>query len=140
VAVDLLLSVQPAVDSADRDGVTPLVAAIRAGDVAVVRRLLDAGAAAMGGSQRRNQPMRAAAEHGDVEILEALLSRRVDVDAVDEFGDTALIVAARGGHAEMCMKLLAAGANGRLRGRDRLTAAEVAEARGFTMLAQRLRS
>ena len=45
----------------------------------------------------------------------------------------------RSGDEPLCSRLLAAGANSRLRGRDRATAGDIAESRGFTALAKRLR-
>jgi ankyrin repeat protein len=72
-------------------------------------------------------------------VVDVLLARHPDVDAVDEFGETALIAAARRGHEQICAALLRAGANARLRGRDRATAADTAEARGFGSLAIKLR-
>ena len=50
---------------------------------------------------------------------------------VDEFGDTALIIASRNGSAALVKRLLSAGASSRLRNKDRATAADVARARAF---------
>lgn len=137
--VELLLSMRVPVDAHDRHGATPLVAAIGAGDALLVRRLLDAGADVDGPAAGGQAPLRVAAERGDTDIIAALLARRPRIDAVDGFGETALIVAARRGDEATCLALLQAGADARLRGRDRSTAADVAEARGFTALARRLR-
>jgi ankyrin repeat protein len=136
--VDQLLSMHVPVDARDRHGATPLVAAIGAGDAQLVGRLLEAGAA-VDGPAGGQVPLRVAAERGDTAIVAALLARRPRVDAVDGFGETALIVAARRGDEAICLALLQAGADARLRGRDRTTAADVAEARGFATLARRLR-
>lgn len=137
-ALDVLLSVETSASGADREGVTPLMRAVRTGDPAAVNRLLASGAAR--DLRALEAPLRVAASMGQSAVLELLLSRRVAVDAADEFGDTALMAAARAGHAEVCQKLLAAGANARLRNRDRTTAADLAEARGFHSLAERLKS
>lgn len=136
--VALLLALHVPVNDAAEDGLTPLVAAVRTGDVALVRQLLQAGALvdkAVSGSS----PLHVAAELGASDTLEALLAHRPQLDALDAFGETPLLVAARLGHEPVCARLLDAGADRRLRGRDRATAAEVAEARGFVALARRLR-
>lgn len=136
--VALLLQLHAPLNDADDSGLTPLVAAIRVGDAALVRRLLQAGAS-IEKAGKGSSPLHVAAERGDLAVIEALLAGRPDLNALDSFGETALLVAARQGHEEVCARLLSAGANVRLRGRDRATAAEVAEARGFLMLARRLR-
>jgi len=138
--VDLLISMHVPVDAPDKRGVTPLVAAIGTGDAPLVRRLLDAGADVDGAEATGQAPLRVAAERGDGPIVAALLAHRPRIDAVDEFGETALIIAARRGQEAICLALLQAGADARLRGRDRATAADIAEARGFAALARRLRS
>jgi ankyrin repeat protein len=138
-AVDLLLEMHVPVDAADRAGVTPLLLAIRAGDDAVVRRLIEAGAPVDAKGAGRDPPLRVAADLGDLRVLDALLARKPDVDAADGYGETALMSAARTGNEAVCAKLLAAGAKPGLRGRDRATAADIAEARGFGKLAKLLR-
>jgi ankyrin repeat protein len=138
-ATAVLLAVHAPLDTADRDGVTPLLAAIRAGADDVVARLLAAGAPAEARSAGADAPLRFAAEAGHLRILTRLLERRVQVDATDEFGETALMVAARNGDVQISVRLLSAGANARLRNRERATAADLAEARGFMALADRLR-
>jgi ankyrin repeat protein len=142
--VDVLLAVRAKPEGADRDGndpgERPLLAAIRAGSDAVVLRLLAAGAAVDARSANQQAPLRVAADAGQTRIVALLLERRPQVDAVDAFGDTALMAAARIGDLDICLRLLQAGANPRLRNRERATAADLAEARGFAILAQRLRS
>jgi ankyrin repeat protein len=51
-----------------------------------------------------------AARSGDTDVLKSLLARGVPVDARDERGSTALILAAYYGHADAVRALLAAGA------------------------------
>ena len=70
--------------------------------------------------------------------MASLLQRRVALDGQNQFGDTPLIGAARGGHAAVCDLLLRAGADRKLRNGDRMSAEEAAELRGFTTLAQRV--
>jgi ankyrin repeat protein len=138
-AVGELLGARATLDFADRDGATPLVAAIRAGSSTAVERLLAAGAAVDGRDANPLQPLRVAVEMRNKAIVATILKHRPKVDATDSFGDTALMAAARNGDADLSTQLLAAGANSRLRNRDRATAADLAEARGFTALTQRLR-
>ena len=139
-AAAILLRMRVPIDAADRAGVTPLLAAIRAGNENLVRSLVEAGAAVDARKDARDPPLRVAAEVGNRAAVELLLERKADVDATDQFGETALMAAARSGDEALCGKLLSAGANPRLRGRDRSTAGDIAAARGFTALAERLRS
>jgi ankyrin repeat protein len=48
------------------------------------------------------------------------------------------MIASRRGDADLVKALLSAGASGRLRNRDRMTAADVAEARGFPTISELL--
>lgn len=137
-AVEVLLALKVPVADADREGETVLLAAIRSGDEAIVRRLIQAGAK-VDENRGRGAPLRVAAELGNVAIVDALLARKPDVNAVDAFGETALMAAARSGSEAMCATLLSAGANPSLRSRDRATAGDIADARGFAALAKRLR-
>lgn len=142
--VKVLLAVRAEPDGADREGnghrETPLLAAIRAGSPPAVMQLLEAGAAVDSRGGDSESPLRIAAGAGQARIVALLLERRPQLDAVDAFGDTALMAAARKGDLDVCVRLLGAGANPRLRNRERATAADLAEARGFAALAQRLRS
>lgn len=135
-AVAVLLAVPREIDLADGSGVTPLIAAIRSGSAATVERLLAAGAAVDG----REPALNVAAATGRADIVGAILTRRPSIDAADAFGDTALMAAARNGDAATSIRLLSAGANPRLRNRERAAAADVAEARGYMELASRLRN
>jgi ankyrin repeat protein len=53
------------------------------------------------------------------------------VDAQNDFGDTALIIASRNGNLALVQRLLGAGASTRLRNKNRASAADVAQARSF---------
>jgi ankyrin repeat protein len=136
--VTALLRARATVDAADADGATPLMAAASGGHVAVVEALLAAGAAVAHRGRHGDTPLHAAAGSGRAEVMRVLLRQKPAVDVANEFGDTPLILASRLGSPELCDLLLAAGANARLRNRDRLSASEAAEARGFAQLARRL--
>jgi ankyrin repeat protein len=66
------------------------------------------------------------------EIVAKLLAARVEKDAQNEFGDTALIIASRNGNTALVRQLLKSGASTRLRNKNRASAADVAKARAFT--------
>jgi len=136
--IAVLLRARATVDAADADGATPLMAAAAGGHVAVVEALLAGGAAAAHRGRLGDTPLHAAAGSGRADVMRVLLRQKPAVDASNEFGDTPLMLASRLGSAELCDLLLAAGANARLRNRDRLSASEAAEARGFAQLARRL--
>lgn len=134
-AVAVLLAVNVKIDLPDRDGATPLIAAIRSGSAATVERLLAAGALVDG----REPALNAAAAGGRADIIAAVLVRKPPIDAVDGLGETALMAAARNGDEATSVRLVSAGANLRLRNRERATAADIAEARGYAALAKRLK-
>ena len=73
----------------------------------------------------------AAARSGSVPILRSLLARRVDIDAQDKNGYTALMHAAHEGMAQTVAFLLAHGANPNLRATDGSTALDVSRLYGY---------
>lgn len=81
-----------------------------------------------------------AARGGHAAVVRRLLEARVDVDAQNAYGDTALILASQANAPEVVDLLLRAGAHAALRNRDGLAAVDVANARGFDAVARRLRS
>jgi ankyrin repeat protein len=80
-----------------------------------------------------------AASGGYAPVTDSLLTARAELDAQNDFGDTALIIASRDGNAELVRRLVAAGASAKLRNQDRVAAVDVAEARGFSQVAEILR-
>lgn len=136
--VAALLRARAPADVADGDGNTPLMAAAVNGHASVVEALLAAGASPGHRSRKGDTALHAAAGAGRIDVARLLLRQKVEVDATNEFGDTPLIFAGRLGNAELCELLLQSGANARLRNRDRLSASEAAEARGFAQLAKKL--
>lgn len=52
-----------------------------------------------------------AARKGEMEVLEALLADGGRADETDEFGNSALMFAAAGGHPDICRRLIDAGAS-----------------------------
>lgn len=136
--VDLLLARRARTDAANRHGATPLMAAARQGHAAVVEALLAAGANASTADRRGDTALHAAASAGETAVLRLLMRPGTDLDRANAVGDTPLIAAARGGHRDCVTVLLKAGADAKPRNRDRLTARDVAELRGFSDLASQL--
>ena len=89
----------------------------------------DAPLAALQEPEALVQALRAAAAAGLMAPLKALLGRseEVAVDAKDKNGRTALMCAAKGGHAAAIAALLAAGAKVEAKDNDGRTALEIAE-------------
>jgi hypothetical protein len=82
----------------------------------------------------------AAARHGEVTLIRALLRAGVDVDAVDANGFTALIAAAHAGRCDVARALLDAGADPGMRHRAYGTALDAAERRGDMHMTRLLRA
>ena len=96
------------------DGCPPLVAAVRSGSAAMVTDLLIAGASPSDCNDERNYEspislLQVAAVEGHDEVVSVLLGTTVDVNAVDRYGNTALMLASRRGHLSTVSTLLAAG-------------------------------
>ena len=99
----------------DRDSEHPLIRAIRAVDLAQVRRLLDSGQSARDPIERK-PPLNLASQIGSAEIAALLIERGAEVDAREtdrwnEPGFTALHTAAKFGHPAIARLLLDAGAD-----------------------------
>lgn len=135
-SLQILLAAGAARDRADAHGTTPLMAAVRAGRLAAVEALLAAGASPSLADRAGDTALHVAAATGQTAAAQRLARERAILDRSNAAGDTPLIVAARNGHAEICAALLRAGADRRPRNRDRLTAQDVAELRGFATLAK----
>jgi ankyrin repeat protein len=67
-----------------------------------------------------------AATSGNTDILSQLLKAGAQVNATDNHGDTALILATRDGTPDAIRTLLSAGADRDLRNKDRANAREIA--------------
>jgi ankyrin repeat protein len=92
-------------------GITPLMLAIANGNAAMVQALLRAGARADQLLSGGETLLMRAAETGVPEVVTLLLQQGLPVDAREsQFGQTALMYAARAGHAGAAAVLLAHGA------------------------------
>lgn len=96
---------------------TPLLAAVRQKNAAVVTALLDAGASAKAGSYQGETPLHIAARRGDAAMVEALLARGADVHArmggsnQNRQDRTVLMDAAIGKNLDVVKLLIARGAD-----------------------------
>lgn len=86
---------------------------------------------AAGYAADRDKDLRKAAEKGDLTKIHQLLSKEADVNAKDDKGVTALMLAAGKGHAEVVQALLDAGAEVEAKDNTGLTAAMRAERSGY---------
>jgi hypothetical protein len=126
-------------------GTTPLIRAARAGDVSVVRLLLDRGAnakattrngvsavmtAASVNAKEEDMTGRNKAEKDAIESITLLLARGADVNSAESQGHTALHGAAQWGMTEVVKFLHAQGANINAADRRGLTPLDYAEGRG----------
>jgi ankyrin repeat protein len=85
-----------------------------------------------------NETWRAAGRTGDVESIERLLSAGFDIDAKDEHGQTALMVASRNGHSAAAQLLIDHGANLNHRAKFNLTALMLAVVNGRVAIVRAL--
>ncbi len=97
-------------NSADVDGETPLHAAVRAGDLTVIRAILRAGAGQSPANKHGVTPLHLAAQNDAQGIVEALIATGGNVEARDEFGCTPLHDATRRASASVVSLLLRSGA------------------------------
>jgi ankyrin repeat protein len=108
--VDVPPAAKADVDQRNADGSTPLQWAVYKGNVAEVRRLLDAGADPNLANEYGASPMSLAAEVANTEILTRLLEAGADADSPNQDGQTALMEVARTGNVAAANALLEHGA------------------------------
>jgi len=89
----------------------PLIAAAEAGNLEILKMLLDKGASTEMVDSNNFTALMLASANGHSECCEALLTRNADVHATSQFGFTALILAAGNGHKATAELLVAKGAN-----------------------------
>lgn len=88
-----------------------LIAAAEAGDVATLRRLLDAGTPVDAVGSRGRSALLAATHANRVEAARLLIARGADVNLKDELQDSAFLYAGAEGRLEILRLTLAAGAD-----------------------------
>lgn len=108
-----LLAAQPRIDVNQRsaDGTTALHWAVYNNEVALVDRLLAAGANPNARNDYNSTPLVEAAVVGNPEVIGKLLKAGADVESANADGQTALMVIARSSNVEAAKLLLKAGAN-----------------------------
>lgn len=110
------------INARGESGITELYKAARAGNLMVVRFLLDSNADVNAGAgSHPGTPLHAAAEAGNKAMVELLLSRGANVNAEDGNGETPLHQAAAKGYQVVAQVLLAKGAEVNARQRDGTT-------------------
>ena len=77
------------------------------------------------------QPGGSAAARGDAALVKVLVGGGATIDEQNAAGNTALIVAIREGHTDVCRVLLKGGANARVRNKDRIDALDTAKRRNM---------
>ena len=90
---------------------TALLNAVKSGNVAAVRRLLQQGAAVNASETDGTSPLHWAVESDDPEMIRLLLNAGADAKRANRYGMTPLHLAAVNGNAAVMRDLLAAGAN-----------------------------
>jgi len=95
-----------AVLAAEADGTTALHWAVRADDLELVDRLLQAGADARAANRYGVTPLHLAAVNGNAAMLERLIDAGADPSAAGTDGETALMTVARSGHVDAVEALL----------------------------------
>jgi uncharacterized protein len=131
--VELLLSRGADPDHVDATGKTPLIYAAARGFALVVRRLLDAGADAKARYGNDLTALMWAAGHEDgvgaaaaAAVVELLIARGAAINAADNRGRTALMIAAERGDATVVETLILRGADRALRDKAGNTARDLA--------------
>lgn len=132
--VDLLMARHADASVTDLTGKSPVLYAAAAGHGAVVAKLLQTGIDVNARYGHRLNVLMWAAGHandvlpGDgVRLVSMLLDQGAAVDAVDDRGRTALMIAAGAGHDDIVQRLLAGGADPGRRDGEGKTAADLAE-------------
>jgi ankyrin repeat protein len=99
------------VNAVDRDGHTPLIKAAKAGDVELVKDLLNRGAQLDAKSVKGKTALHYASANGHVEVVKQLISNGAEIDARDRDWHTPLMLAAIYGCNHTIQALLTAGAD-----------------------------
>jgi ankyrin repeat protein len=110
---DLLLGAGATVSAINRTGVTPMRLAAINGSMAMIERLLDAGADANAAlTEYGDTALMMAARTGSVDAIQMLLDRGAEIDAVETWGGTsALMWAISEHHVGAASMLIEAGAS-----------------------------
>jgi rhodanese-related sulfurtransferase len=114
------------VNAAILNGMTPLMKAAHAGDVAITRELIAAGAMIEARNDDGNTALWLAAAGDSIDVMNILIAAGADVDNQNDNGATVLMYAASAGKAAAVELLLRAGADLTLMTPDDFTALDMA--------------
>ena len=103
--------------------------AVQSGDEAMVR-LLAAKGAKMDATKKQAGPLHYAVLRRRPEMVKLMLSLGAQIDAIDDRGSTALMLAAKNGQIEVVRYLLSKGADKSLQDNNGITAVEHARQQG----------
>ena len=98
------------IDTPDREGSTPLLAAVMQDDLGSARRLIALGAKVDAANRYRVLPLYVAALHGHTDMMAALLAAGADPNGAAPSGETMLMTSARAGVVKAMQLLIDAGA------------------------------
>ncbi|XP_057805186.1 protein VAPYRIN-like [Salvia miltiorrhiza] len=109
-----------------------LCAAARKGDLRMVVRLIESGAAVNGRDQNGWTALHRAAFKGRVDVARAVIEKGIDANAKDEEGYTALHCAVESGHVDVIEMLVKKGADVEARTNKGVTALQIAQSLNYS--------
>ncbi|PSN32604.1 hypothetical protein C0J52_26221 [Blattella germanica] len=110
-AVECLLELKCDIDCTNKNGETPLLAAVERGNEEIAIKLLKHGANPNAKNDYSNTPMHYAAQRNLKKVVGCLLELKCDIDRTNKNGKTPLLQAVERGNEEISIKLLKHGAN-----------------------------
>lgn len=110
----------------NRKGDTPLLAALRAGQLEAAKMLLGWGADASAADDQGETPLLLVCRAGNLQLAKELLGKGADLSAGDDQGETPLLAAVAAGNAELALDLVARGAAVEARRKDGATVLSLA--------------
>jgi len=119
--------------------VNPLIESSLLGNIAEVRKLLEADADVNAKGRNDNTALHMASQNGHTEIVRLLLEAYAEVNAKGRDFNTALHMASRIGNAEIVKLLLEAGADVDAKGKDDSTALHIASEEGLSEIVKLLK-
>ena len=144
-AARYLISAGADVNAKDRIDDSPYLYAGAEGRLEILKMTVEAGADLSSVNRYGGTSLIPAAHHGHPEVVRYLLTTDIDIDHVNNLGWTALleaVILGDGGpvYQEIVELLIEAGADATIADRDGVTPLRHAETRGYTVLADLIRS